>query len=851
MSTGFFEPGKRSHCLFTPELWCEPFKYGTPAGFVEFLCNLEPQTVGVILPAPPGEAGEIWNHVYERIAKVWAHRSRGFRCFRVDADGWTQPRPCDACAIARGAQVVIVDVNHGDLRAIGFREMARTAEAALEALHNLQAGQVPRKRVILIGCGPMELPPHYLQVYDCIDYANANGEPDLDLLSTRMQEVAGAMELFELAEPICFFKEELHPEPEEGAGPIDPAAALRSPDDLLAGDLAEELSDEDLVRVLDDLAATVRVKDPPQPARSSGEVLTEAEMLAASQAYAEAVRLLQGLGRFAAPREAHRLRQLAARCLANMNTREVAAAFFGAASPAGPSGLTLSAWGEGTFPRAVLSVGDGALRQQLGAAAVPMVARERLTAADVEELRREPGAGSEPPPRAAILVAAECGEEAGRLLADWPEGGVRWVEVRRADLQEEPIERPRAVDYLRGRLGERYDRAGDLFVRGTTGVVCGAGSFFGHFQLLAGLEERLRAGQSFGVVGLPRSGRSSLLCQLRLQAAENGHLLVLVDLQRLLSRQPADLYRHVAHAVRQEVQRRYPAGSYPAARYPGLDLDRLELFSLPAGEAAQGLRGRLSDDLIALSSGLRAHADLGFHRLVLLFDEIERILPDRARGADSPAWARDFLDDLRQLADREIAIGMAGLAALKRALATEECPLGGGRVELLPLGALSAAECGEMVRTIGRGMYEYFADDSLAAILRAGGRHPRLTKYLCSAILEARSVAHRLVRCDEVERGIQAFLRTPSLCAKLARTFETCVRCWPDAAQVLPRIAAGKETDEGVGAGWIGARSRLGTPLDALLADLASHGLIEPTGSDRFRISIGLLHDWLRQESGH
>jgi hypothetical protein len=199
MPEDFFEPGRRSRCLFTPDLWCERFDYQLPSAPVEFFCEIAPQTVAVVLPGANAEEIKEWDPVYQQIARAWGDRRVGFQCYRVGADAWTSPRPCDDCALVRNAQIVVIDLSHGSQRADVFREMAVASANAVKMMRSASPPPVsiPLKKVILISRGDANILPHYKRAFDYIDYANPQGQTDLTLLHQKMLELALSAGLFE------------------------------------------------------------------------------------------------------------------------------------------------------------------------------------------------------------------------------------------------------------------------------------------------------------------------------------------------------------------------------------------------------------------------------------------------------------------------------------------------------------------------------------------------------------------------------------------------------------------------------------------------------------------------------
>src|SRR4051812_35172614 len=316
----FFQPGKPSHCIFSPDLDCDvyqPFSLFAPA---DFLCKVVPLTVGVILPAPEGDAGKIWDEVYERIAKVWQDRQVGFSCLRCEPEAWAQVKPCDTCALAREAQVVILDLDRGNLRAESFRDMANASATTLQVIKASNPLElIPGKLVILISCGPTNLPPHVQRSFHCIDYADENGEPDLDLLTRQMEAIAHDAGLFQEGDVLSLDLSDLD------APAVSAAASPAEPDP------------EDLIRFLSDAEPVSSVP----PARTERDPLAEARRLMQSRSYDAALRVLQGAGEVA-PADRESWRALASTCLGHLSSREIVDTFYGAARDHGR--LSLSAW---------------------------------------------------------------------------------------------------------------------------------------------------------------------------------------------------------------------------------------------------------------------------------------------------------------------------------------------------------------------------------------------------------------------------------------------------------------------------------------------------------------------------
>lgn len=814
----YFEPGRPSRCIFSPDLDCDVYQPLSPFAPADFLCNVELLTVGVVLPSAEGEASKVWDQIYERIAGVWQSRQVGFRCHRSTPEAWTQAKPCDACAMARKAQVVIVDLDHGNLRAQSFRDMANASTTTLQMIKAMNPlGSVPSKLVILINCGPMNLPPHILRAFHCIDYAGADGAPDLALLASEMKAIAHDAGLFQEGDLLSLDLSDL----DDKGQPLE----------ALTAEAPSEPSLDDLVKILSDSEATPPVAAKQKPR----DVLAEARKLVQKRSFGTALRELQSIADL--PQEARESwRELAVTCLGNLSTREIVEVFYGGGREKGRS--SLSSWTTaGDLSSAILRV-DESLGRQFGTLEVPLYVRDRLDPEAVDAIYRalaaSPASG-----KTAIAVAKECEEAAGRRLleAGSSDPPLRMIEVRLADVEEQLLACSTANDHLRERTRPGYRRESDPFLEGIHRIVCGDGAFFGRQELLSTLAGHVSAGKSFMVFGLPRAGKSSVLRQVVLHGRTDGDLPVLIDLQTDPPRQLSDLYHLVVRSVLQAVSHRSGTDSHSS----DIDLRSLRLFSLEALDPVSKFRSSFVDDLGQLASRL---PEAG--RLLLLFDELDLILPDRAVRSPGIDGYRDFLEQLRILAGQDrCVLGIGGFcAALRHEIGEGDCPLD-GRVQGLPLGTLTDEECSLMIRSLGRRTYSYFRDDAVAAIRRASGGDPLLAKYLSSAALETCSTGGGLVDEAAARRGIELFLRSPNLRRRLARAFSRFSNSFPSEAHLLRQLALEGQD----GPIDLASFRRDRHVQESWLKSLSDYGLIARIGTDQVSIRGSLLYEWLRQES--
>lgn len=851
--TTFFKPGERSRCSFTPEQWCDVFRFGSPTSVPDFLCDVEPQTVGVILPPGDGERGELWDRVYQRIVEVLGGGRFGFRCFRSRPEEWVAPRPCEACAMARGAQVVIIELDGGDVRAESFRDMAAASQQLLAGFRENPVFQVPDKRVVLIHHIPVKMTPAVRESLHVIDYAGDHG-PDLDRLEEGLRNLDWTA-LFHEGEPFKLPESEFELDvaiPKPGGDDGAPAAASPRPAPPDADEGSErEPTDGIEIRIL---PGDLGVESADAPGEIDSLVAAEARLEAGEPA--AALRLLLGAGL----RGNEGWHALIDRILGARDALPVLEGFLTAASADGTGPIRLSEWSDGAIPATTLELAEG-LGGKLGRS-LPLFVCRRLDAAAaaavVEAItgrRGEPGEGAGGP--TPVLVATvESEEPARRRLAElWhSEPAARCIEIRYHELTAAIRGGVAAPEFLRDQFQRRYSRSHDPYLAGIHRLARSP-DFFGREDALERLCRLVAEGTAFAVCGLPRSGKTSLIHRLAETMEREGSLVVPVDLRRLSQRSAADVHHLLAISLEEALVRRYPESHFSRGRHRALDLGRRallgKLLKQPEPVPSAALVNELSEVIGALAKDRALKVD----RLVLIYDEVEALIPHSAESSPAADGPMPILEELDRLSRAEgLGIGLTGFGVrLHRELARPDCPLAG--VVQVRIGGLDALAFEAHIRALGHRMQRYFADEGLAAISRASGRHPWLARYLCSTVLEARGVSEESerpidresVEGSQVESGLTVFLRSPNLCHKLAGIFREVERCDRDVAALLRVIAAEVTVDKSVDRSWLASKSRLQEPaLGHLLDGLCEYGLLERVPGDEYRMQTGLLHQWLR-----
>lgn len=806
MPETFFAPGQKSHCVFSPDLWCDPYNPTADFAPFEFLSDIIPQTVGVVIPPQ----GEIWDRVYETIESIWQDRRVGFHCKRVTPEAWTEITPCVACNVVRVAQVVIIDFQSGDERASGFREMAALSNGSLQLLKAF--GPAPTKRVILIGTGAIAPPPLLQKVFDWIDYTGEDGKPDIGKLAAKMEAIAQEG-LFQAGETMQLT-----------AADFELESAAQSPPPVAAPQPAAE--NEIVITVLDEVPVATTSAAPATPEEQFAEVMERAETLANQGRYADAFLAVRNPELRKNDTEG-RIRQLERECIARMPAQELARVYFGGLTGRHRSRFEVQDWsGDPASARLVLHGEE--FSKRLGALEVALYACDRLEPQKALALHRHIAAG-----RPAFVLIDGCEEDICRTFA--ARRGEKVYEIHVPDLRRWALGGKSPTDGLRDRLQEEYRRPEDLFLRGLNGPVSSEEPLFGRQNLLNQLRGYLRSGESFVVHGLPRSGKSSLLWRLSRLSAVEGDLLAIVDVQSKTSRNPAELYAQTVRAIKDAVQ-----STYAASGKKGLsDLTKVgELFALRPDAPVDAFRGRFETDIKALGETIRRKIDSRFSRLIILFDELDSVMS---------AENRPLLNQLQNLTQEGvIAIGITGPAfSLQEELSEATSPLRG--LQQCVLAGLDEDECGRMVRNIGHRMYAYFEPEAVSRIAHLTGGHPMLVRSFCSVLLESLPPGRAMVTEEEVNAAVDLALEVKSVRRQLERIFKTVSRQFLAGADVLQALAQSNGREEPIDPASLAQTVGLSRHItEQHLALLSDYGLATRQGGE-FRARIGLLSRWLRR----
>lgn len=384
------------------------------------------------------------------------------------------------------------------------------------------------------------------------------------------------------------------------------------------------------------------------------------------------------------------------------------------------------------------------------------------------------------------------------------------------------------VQYIQEMLS-RYLGQRDLY--DSTQPVSGR-RFFGRERLLVQLADALHSGQFLGIYGLRKIGKTSLVYQLRDEQLRHD-AVAYVDLQASLAlstRNCGPLYWEVERAL---------YGRLNGTNQHLVNLLRLgkeERFSSFADGAAQA-PVLFAEDLRALLDAMAADQAGGIQHLVILLDELERILP--VAGQPGVDGYLEFFGLLRGLAQTERYRGLLSCVVVAANAAISERGYWEGREN--PVFALykpffvpplPATECDAMIRSLGKAMSVYWERDATSAVYSETGGHPFLTRMLCSYLAGLVDQRPLQVTRRMVAAHVPPFLRDRgNLMEQITELLKTH---FPDEARVLQQIALDEVPME---------------TADETLRHLLSYRLIVEE-SNGYRVTPNLLCRWLRRRAG-
>lgn len=344
----------------------------------------------------------------------------------------------------------------------------------------------------------------------------------------------------------------------------------------------------------------------------------------------------------------------------------------------------------------------------------------------------------------ALLVVSSLPNDLLRLLSKRIEER-KGSEIAIVPVQQTEMETSREPLATLRNILDRWLHRRDLFASGTSYVQ--GRRFFGRAKALGEIRDAISSGTPTGIFGLRKVGKTSLLKESQRRSTETGDIVVYVDLLSL----PADvndcrwLYWHIGDELRRQAENRPYLHGFEwtlGGRFR-------DILAVPENFP---IATAFDSDLRRLLSALSAADVSPQPRVVLMLDEIERVLPIEL-GKPGFEGFFDFFSYWRGISQQYDTFVYLVTAANP---AISEMPQFNGRdnpvfngVREAYLDMLEPVECEMMVRELGRGMGLQFTTNAQRLIYTLTGGHPFITRRLCSYV--ASRYRERPIRFDATQ----------------------------------------------------------------------------------------------------
>lgn len=384
------------------------------------------------------------------------------------------------------------------------------------------------------------------------------------------------------------------------------------------------------------------------------------------------------------------------------------------------------------------------------------------------------------------------------------------------------------LNALREVLGQ-YLGSRDLY--SSTQPVSGR-RFFGRDRLLRQLTDEVSRGEFLGLYGLRKMGKTSLIYQFRDQRLVS-EAVAYVDLQASHIENTKNC-NPLYYELERDLYVRLRSRSIRHAEL--LRLGKIERYS-DLGEQAERASLIFVEDMKSFLNALSKDEVPGVRRLVIVLDELEKILP--LAGQSRIDGYLEFFGLLRGLAQTERYRGLISSVVVAANASISERGYWEGRenpvfalykpVFLTPL---SEVECEEMILTLGKGMSVYWEPEAIHTVFQETGGHPFLTRSLCSRIARQHPIRPLTVSSKMVMEQIRPFIRDEG--TKLSQITELLHNNFPEEEQFLVQIALNEHPAD--------------LP-DEHVSHLLHYHLVATDGQD-YRVTLNLLRRWLRRQAG-
>lgn len=327
-----------------------------------------------------------------------------------------------------------------------------------------------------------------------------------------------------------------------------------------------------------------------------------------------------------------------------------------------------------------------------------------------------------PSNKVVILVSSDA--QAVDKIAEWHQSsssGTHVVCVSPTSDQPESWRREVHAQ-LRSVLGER-----DLYR--TQKPVTGE-DFFGRGSILKKASAALAKDENVAILGLRRSGKTSVLRELKRRALSDKTIVTMADFENLASQSPDEFARSIATALIDDLR---------LAREAGF---KVRIGDEREQDSSTVTLGSLPD---RIGRVVRRNSEF---RFVFALDEIEHL---GVRVKQSPSDVRDILAALRSMANLNDAVVLAFAGVATRLF--DSAILGGSldnpmfrQVTPIYLEPFRLEDTTKLLSDLGRPMFLTWTDDAVARVHDLTGGLPYFVRNLASAVrgsLAERSLMER------------------------------------------------------------------------------------------------------------
>lgn len=269
-------------------------------------------------------------------------------------------------------------------------------------------------------------------------------------------------------------------------------------------------------------------------------------------------------------------------------------------------------------------------------------------------------------------------------------------------------------------------------------------NFFGREALANHFMERLKQGKPFGIFGLRKMGKSSLMRYLQ---GKIPYPAAWIDLQAGVKLE--SIYKRILRCWQNDSKTRF-------------DLE------LSLNENEVNINDPSSDFLTQTKKALDYLADNQKEpRLVIFLDEIELIIPPAGSAEEAFEQYLSLLRTLRGLVqeDRRVSLMVAGVdPSINRISRLGDKKVQNPFYKLLQeeyIPPLLPADCIQMVRNIGRQVEISFSDNAANYIAEESGGHPSLARQLCSLVYRDCGRQPGEISYGQVQEAVNDFIFDP------------------------------------------------------------------------------------------